>query len=1147
MLETVQEIAIYIHRWYQIKVTMRWEDSSYTSPGTPARVVQYEAPDLGDDDIFGVWRIDDTDNSFSTQPFRIKYARQDVLLSVMIAFNISLGKYEGPSTSAVILKFELMYAPILENGSELQDSLDAFPAAVHEFRIPPKALLGLHSYCPVHFDTFHAVLVELSVHIILLKAGTYTPSLKVHSIPVTAPGPSNENGTRGQLIGDSVDRLEVVNQSRGAGLGCNGSGGVGVEEVQTKDFKKQDSRNLELQAKGNQKRKKSKKKNQLRTVRRRNLKMWRKKALIEGSSIQPRGGSRQPFPSPSVETFIVGQVVGQDPMDSSSEVVVNPEELLPLAQNNGPNNILNLVAEKPPELSISGLKLLRELGLPEVPLLSSGLNPLDPFGLDSIINGSRSRKYKRSGQGLVSNSGLQDHSDGSCLRISPVSPSAPLLYQSPLRVIRDGDQVVGSNIILGPSVAKAVDSITIEPIGAVRSRGVGEASPSLSDDPFELDPITPKSIQLRQADRSPKFGSLVLGNLDDEQGTLKGVLGEPSSAASSSLGASSPRPLVRVLPLSALPSALANPPWKSSAPPAAWGSTSSGGVVNSRQEEVQVWSQEDKQMSRKDSVLSPGRQLRREGDNPGLAGCFLANQDSAGLGSFVSLGLGQGASMVSKQINLIKALLAARDILLEELQMLSEMIDQTIDLTDFTPKLDEEKFSSFLRASLGITDAEVSEVRIGAGQVAGEPQNGFEKPNGTVNFESEGLLQSLSEDDLLNIFHSLGNQLFHLWNAFLKFHRANKTQILEFLRDAWANDRRAEWSIWMLYSKVQMPHHYLSTGVDESSHHSLRGKVSISWNLTEDPAQTAITRAELHRRSIAQMRINSRSIQDMHIFGDPLRVPVIIVERVVNAPLHTNSGNSYFSPLDASSLLMGPDVKVVNKLSGAGPQRVGRVLKIVVFVHGFQGHHLDLRLVRNQWLLIDPGVEFLMSEVNEDKTSGDFREMGLRLAQEVTSFLRKKIDKVSRSGSLRNIKLSFVGHSIGNVIIRTALAAKDIGKLQEYNSVIFTPDCDSCSLTLMSQDGYVPYHSARIELCQASSWDYSKKGVVFLEMLNNCLDQIRAPSSEQRMFMRCDVNFDTSSQGRNLNTMIGRAAHIEFLETDIFARFIMWSFPELFR
>ena len=54
---------------------------------------------------------------------------------------------------------------------------DAVSVAVHEFRIPPKALLGLHSYCPVHFDAFHSVLVDVSVHISLLKAGSF---LKVH-------------------------------------------------------------------------------------------------------------------------------------------------------------------------------------------------------------------------------------------------------------------------------------------------------------------------------------------------------------------------------------------------------------------------------------------------------------------------------------------------------------------------------------------------------------------------------------------------------------------------------------------------------------------------------------------------------------------------------------------------------------------------------------------------------------------------------------------------------------------------------------------------------------------------------------------------------------------------------------------------------
>ncbi|CAL5352372.1 unnamed protein product [Camellia sinensis] len=707
MLEAVHEIAIFIHRfhnldlfqqgWYQIKITMRREDGDDTCLGTPARVVQYEAPDLGSDDVYGVWRINDTDHSFFTPPFKIKYARQDVLLSVMISFNLSLGQYEGPSTSAVILKFELMYAPVLENGFGLQSSLDVCSASVHEFRIPPKALLGLHSYCPVHFDTFHAVLVDITVHITLLKGG-------VHSVPPKVPSDSS-------AVKDVVDE----------------------------------------------------------------------------------------------------------------------------------------------------------------------------------------------------------------------------------------------------------------------------------------------------------------------------------------------------------------------------------------------------------------------------------NYDK------------------SKQVMLVRALLTARGILLEELQKLSNAINQAIDLTDFTSGLDDSRFGS-LQGGVKTTHAEHST------EASGKSRMDSEKPNGFVDFQSSEFFHSLSRDELLNYFHSLGSQILYLWNTFLKFHRENKIKILEYLRDVWAVDRRAEWSIWMVYSKVDMPHQYITSGVD-GSYHGIRGKVSVLRKLTDDvidqPAQTAAMRAELHRRSIEQMRINNRSIQDLHIFGDPSGIPIIIVERVVNAPLRSTSGNSYFTHLnqkDTSSLSTDIGFKGKNKLSAASPQQNGRVLRIVVFVHGFQGHHLDLRLVRNQWLLIDPKVECLMSEVNEDKTSGDFREMGVRLAQEVAYFIKKKMDKASRSGNLRNIKLSFVGHSIGNVIIRTALTESIMEPYLRYLTLQKTLENFKNIVLLSSpQDGYIPYHSARIELCQAASGDNSRKGKVFLEMLNDCLDQIRTPSCEHRLFMRCDVNFDTSSRGRNLNTFIGRAAHIEFLESDVFARFIMWSFPELFQ
>ncbi|KAL1553536.1 protein FAM135B-like protein [Salvia divinorum] len=757
ILGAIHEISIYIHRfhnldlfqqgWYQLKITIRWENDDSGSFGTPARVVQYEAPDLGSDDIYGVWRIDDTDHSFSTQPFRIRYARQDILLAMMVSFNLSLSKLEDPSTSAVIVKFELLYAPVLENRYNVDACLDTSPAAVHEFRLPPKALLGLHAYCPVHFDAFHAVLVDTSVLASLLKSEVHTSSLKVPS----------------------------------------------------------------------------------------------------------------------------------DPISNKHDLAVEHNKL--------------------------------------------------------------------------------------------------------------------------------------------------------------------------------------------------------------------------------------------------------------------------------------------------------------------------------KQVMLFKALSSAQDILLEELQKLSKAIDVPIEMEDISSSI---FFGIAQRSDQDLADAEVPV------QVSSKRLEVSQKQNGKVDFQPDGFLYSLSEEKLVKSLDLISNQVNYLWSTFLNFHRANAKKILESLSNQWAVDRKAEWSIWMVYTKAEMPHQYISSVVDDTAIRGLRGRGSSVRLLTGDPAQTAAMKAELHRRSIAQMRINNRSIQDLHIFGDPSRIPIVIVERVVNAPVRSTSGNFYFNQLDqkyTNGLVAGVDYVPSNKLSGPTRQ-TGCVLKIVVFVHGFQGHHLDLRLVRNQWLLIEPKAEFLMSEVNEDKTSGDFREMGQRLAHEVVSFVKKKMDKASRSGVLRTIKLSFVGHSIGNIILRTALtetimepylrflhtyvsiSGPHLGYLYSSNSLFngglwllkklrgtqcihqltFTDDPDLqntflyklCkektlehfkNIILLSspQDGYVPYHSARIEMCPASSGDYSKKGKLFLEMLNEYLDQIRAPSSEHRVLLRCDVNFDISLQGRNLNTLIGRAAHIEFLETDIFAKFIMWSFPELFR
>lgn len=182
-----------------------------------------------------------------------------------------------------------------------------------------------------------------------------------------------------------------------------------------------------------------------------------------------------------------------------------------------------------------------------------------------------------------------------------------------------------------------------------------------------------------------------------------------------------------------------------------------------------------------------------------------------------------------------------------------------------------------------------------------------------------------------------------------------------------------------------MPHQSLDSSVDESAiQPKLTGDVIvplllfIAWSyclLASEvflvymfwlfqPAELAAKRAELHRQSIAKMvvssikeclyyltllvgdwtiiasvQINNMSVQDMHIFGDPSRIPVVIVEQLINVPLHSTSGNSYFSQMDqndTNSLFAEFCSNNTNPLSGVSTRQNGRVLKIVVFVHGFQ-------------------------------------------------------------------------------------------------------------------------------------------------------------------------------------------------------------------
>jgi Putative serine esterase (DUF676)/Protein FAM135 len=260
---------------------------------------------------------------------------------------------------------------------------------------------------------------------------------------------------------------------------------------------------------------------------------------------------------------------------------------------------------------------------------------------------------------------------------------------------------------------------------------------------------------------------------------------------------------------------------------------------------------------------------------------------------------------------------------------------------------------------------------------------------------------------------------------------------------------------------------------------------------------------------------------------------------------------------------------------------------LIVLVHGFQGNHFDMRLMKNNIALIHPEALFLCSNSNEESTEGDINEMGVRLAQEVMSFITEWCPSRSLG------RLSFIGHSMGGLIIRAALpyleaysskmhmymsfSSPHLGYMYNSSKIIdagmwflkkwrkskclqqlsmsensnlrqsFLYDLSTKKgfgwfkhITLVSsyQDQYAPYDSARIELSTKTGTD-QERAEIYEEMTRNLLSGINVEA-----LYRVDINFRIPE--KNLDTLIGRAAHIQFLENQALMKMIIYRYPDLF-
>uniref|UniRef100_A0A674MZS7 Family with sequence similarity 135 member B n=1 Tax=Takifugu rubripes TaxID=31033 RepID=A0A674MZS7_TAKRU len=254
-------------------------------------------------------------------------------------------------------------------------------------------------------------------------------------------------------------------------------------------------------------------------------------------------------------------------------------------------------------------------------------------------------------------------------------------------------------------------------------------------------------------------------------------------------------------------------------------------------------------------------------------------------------------------------------------------------------------------------------------------------------------------------------------------------------------------------------------------------------------------------------------------------------------------------------------------------------IHLVVCVHGLDGNSADLRLVKTFIELGLPGsrLDFLMSERNQTDTFADFDTMTDRLLDEIIQHIQLYNLTIGR--------ISFIGHSLGNIIIRSvltrprfrcylpklhtflSLSGPHLGTLYNNSALVSTglwlmqklkksgsllqltfrdhvdprktflyhlsqkPGLQffkNVVLVASPQDRYVPFHSARIEMCKTALKDRTT-GPVYTEMINNLLQPL-VEARECRLIRQNVFH----ALPNTANTLIGRAAHIAVLDSELF-------------
>ncbi|CAJ0946607.1 unnamed protein product, partial [Mesorhabditis belari] len=255
---------------------------------------------------------------------------------------------------------------------------------------------------------------------------------------------------------------------------------------------------------------------------------------------------------------------------------------------------------------------------------------------------------------------------------------------------------------------------------------------------------------------------------------------------------------------------------------------------------------------------------------------------------------------------------------------------------------------------------------------------------------------------------------------------------------------------------------------------------------------------------------------------------------------------------------------------------------LIVFVHGLEGAMDDLMPYKNFLRISLPAqpMLFLMSRSNELETWADLEQMGANLLDEVTEYAQSMPRAPNR--------ISFITHSLGGIIVRTAIGRSDAEWLREkahtlltlntpHLGLIYAPKVSSFGVAVIqwwkksrsleqlamkdstslhdsflmklsknkslsafknvlvvgsSGDVYVPVHSSLLETCKPMHKDSTPLGNAVREMLANIRHDL-VTSEKKTRFVRYTVFHKLAGVAR-AHRITGRAAHTAVVDDDLF-------------